>query len=256
MRLPRNLPRQTKLPLLILSLLLPLALLSACGGGNAATSATATPQATATETPAPGTFYFASEDGVTLNGKITGTGTTAIIFSAMDADPQDEWDSVTPLFTARGYMAMTYDYRGLGQSQGRYIKDEIDRDLRAAIKVAQAKGATKIVLMGSSIGGIVTTKVAATAQPIATVVLSSPISYGGIGVSADELKAIPGAKFFAAAQGDNPYPGTVQSMYGTVTEPKEIHIYPGNSHGTNLFGDKSDFKTQLFAFLDKNAPAK
>jgi alpha/beta superfamily hydrolase len=248
--------RRTPLPVLVLSLLVPLALLSACGGGSAATSATATPRATATETPAPGTFYFTAEDGATLNGKIVGTGTTAIIFSAMDADPKEEWDQVTPLFVARGYMTMTYDYRGLGQSQGHYIKDQIDRDLRAAVKAAQAKGATKIVLMGSSIGGIVTTKVAATAQPVATVVLSAPLSFGGIGVSADELKAIPGAKFFAAAEKDSPYPGTVQGMYSTVTEPKEVHIYPGNSHGTNLFGDKSDFKTQLFAFLDKYAPAK
>src|SRR5262245_25936007 len=124
MRHLRNLPtplHRTMLPLLALSLLLPLALLSACGSGTAAASATATPQATATETPAPGTFYFTTEDGVTLNGKISGTGATAIIFSAMDADPKEEWDSVAPLFVARGYMTMTYDYRGLGQSQGHYI---------------------------------------------------------------------------------------------------------------------------------------
>jgi alpha/beta superfamily hydrolase len=243
------------LPIFLASLVLALALLSACGG-SAALAPTATPQATATETPQPGTFYFTSEDGVTLNGKILGTGTTAVIFSAMDADPKEEWNGVAPLFVARGYMTLAYDYRGLGQSQGHYIHDQIDRDLRAAIKAAQAKGATKIVLMGSSIGGLVTAKVAATAQPTATVVLSAPLSYGGIGVSADELRAIPGAKFFAAAEGDHPYPSTVQSMHASVTDPKEVHIYPGTSHGTNLFGDKSDFTAQLFAFLDKYAPAK
>ena len=114
----RHLPtafRRTPLPVLVLSLLVPLALLSACGGGSAATSATATPQATATETPAPGTFYFTAEDGVTLNGKIVGTGTTAIIFSAMDADPKEEWDQVTPLFVARGY---SHFRAGFGESSG------------------------------------------------------------------------------------------------------------------------------------------
>jgi pimeloyl-ACP methyl ester carboxylesterase len=173
--------------LLVLNLLLPLALLSACGGGSAVAAPTATRQPTATATPEPGTFYFTTDDNVTLSGKIAGTGTTAIIFSAMDADPKEEWMDVAPLLAARGYMTLAYDYRGLGQSQGHYIKDQIDRDLRAAVKAAQAKGATKIVLMGSSIGGLVTAKVAATAQPTATVVLSAPISYGGIGVSADDV---------------------------------------------------------------------
>jgi alpha/beta superfamily hydrolase len=259
MRFRRTYSPRWTLTLLGASLILPLTLLSACGAPSAATTPTATPQATATETPLPGTFYFTTDDGVTLNGKIVGQGTTAIIFSAMDADPKEEWADVAPLLAARGYMTLAYDYRGLGQSQGHYIREQLVSDLRAAVEAARAKGATKIVLMGSSIGGLVTAKVAATAHPAATVVLSAPISYSGIAVSADELRAIPGGKFFAAAERDTAYVGSVQSMYNSTTEPKEVHIYPGNSHGTNLFGDskdKSDFVARLFAFLDANAPAK
>ena len=58
--------RRTPLPVLLLSLLLPLALLNACGSSNAATAPIATRSATATATPEPGTFYFTTDDGVTL----------------------------------------------------------------------------------------------------------------------------------------------------------------------------------------------
>ena len=74
--------RRTPLPVLLLSLLLPLALLNACGGKTAATASTATRSATATATPEPGTFYFTTDDNVTLSGRIVGTGTTAIVLSA------------------------------------------------------------------------------------------------------------------------------------------------------------------------------
>ena len=135
--------RRTTFPLLALSLLLTLALLSACGGGTAATAPTATRSATATATPEPGTFYFTTDDNVTLSGKIVGTGTTAIVFSSMDGDPKVDWQDLAPLLASRGYMTFSYDYRGLGASQGHYDRSKIASDLNAAIQSAQQHGATK-----------------------------------------------------------------------------------------------------------------
>jgi pimeloyl-ACP methyl ester carboxylesterase len=214
-------------------------------------------QPTATETPQPGTFYFKAKDDVTLSGKIVGTGTTALIFSAMDGDSKEEWTDVAPLLAARGYLTLAYDYRGVGQSQGRYVREQLDRDLRAAVTLAHEKGATKIVLIGSSLGGLVTLKVAATAHPAAIVALSAPKSFGGLSVTPEELRAIPGAKFLAAAERDGDYASSAQGMYSAVSEPKELHIYPGNAHGTNLFDastDTRDFVADLLAVLAANAP--
>src|SRR5215831_2429834 len=119
----RHLPtplHRTTFPLLALSLLLLLALLSACGGGTAATAPTVTPKATATATPEPGTFYFTTDDGVTLSGKIVGSGTTAIVLSAQDGDPGSEWAPLAAQLADRGYLVMTYNYRGIDPSQGHY----------------------------------------------------------------------------------------------------------------------------------------
>ena len=251
--------RRTPLPMLVLSLLLPLALLSACGGGTAATAPTATRQPTATATPEPGTFYFTTDDGVTLSGKIVGTGTTAIIFSSMDGDPKIDWKDLAPLLAARGYMTLSYDYRGLGASQGHYNRSKIDHDLNAAIQAAQQQGATKLVLMGASLGGLVTLKVAATAHPTAVVALSAPRDFGGLDVSDDELRAITAPKFLAVAEKDGGFLSPMQYVYNLTPEPKELHVYPGNDHGTLLLlvpTVRDQSLPQLYAFLDKYAPAK
>ncbi len=251
--------RRTPLPVLVLSLLLPLALLSACGGGSAATAPTATRSATATATPEPGTFYFTTDDNVTLSGKIVGTGTTAIIFSSMDGDPKIDWQDLAPLLASRGYMTFSYDYRGLGASQGYYDRSKIDHDLNAAIQAAQQHGATKYILMGASLGGLVTLKVAAATHPTAVVALSAPQSFGGLDVSEDELRAIAAPKFLAVAQGDTGFANSMQTIYNLTPEPKELHIYSGKAHGSLLLeapGVKDQSLPQLYAFLDKNAPTK
>ena len=251
--------RRTTFPLLALSLLLTLALLSACGGGTAVTAPTATRSATATATPEPGTFYFTTDDNVTLSGKIVGTGTTAIVFSSMDGDPKVDWQDLAPLLASRGYMTFSYDYRGLGASQGHYDRSKIASDLNAAIQSAQQHGATKFVLMGASLGGLVTLKVAATAHPLAVVALSAPTGFGGLEVTNDELRAITAPKFLAVAQGDGGFNSSMQSVYDLTPEPKELHVYQGNIHGSLLLevpGVKDQSLPQLYAFLDKYAPTK
>ena len=251
--------RRTPLPVLALSLLLPLTLLSACGGGTAATAPTATRSATATATPEPGTFYFTTDDGVTLSGKIIGTGTTAIVFSSMDGDPKIDWQNLAPLLASRGYMSFSYDYRGLGASQGHYDRSVIDHDLTAAIQAAQQHGATKYILMGASLGGLVTLKVAAATHPTAVVALSAPRGFGGLEVTDDELRAITAPKFLAVAQGDGGFNSSMQAVYDLTSEPKELHVYQGNIHGSLLLevpGVKDQSLPQLYAFLDKYAPTK
>jgi alpha/beta superfamily hydrolase len=247
----------TPFPLLVLSLLLSLALLSACGGSSVATSPTATRQPTATATPEPGTFYFTTDDNVTLSGKIVGTGTTAIVFSSMDGDPKNDWMDLAPLLASHGYMTLSYDYRGLGASQGYYDRSKITSDLNAAIQVAQKQGATKIVLMGASLGGLVTLKVAATAHPLAVVALSAPRAFGGLEVSDDELRAITAPKFLGVAEKDGGFMSSMQAVYAITPEPKELHVYQGNVHGSLLLeapGVKDQSLPQLYAFLAKYAP--
>ena len=62
------------------------------------------------------------------------------------------WEPLATQLADRNYLVMTYNYRGVAPSQGRYDTDALDRDLRAAIEAARAKGAMKIVLIGAGAG--------------------------------------------------------------------------------------------------------
>ncbi len=232
-------------------------LLSACGAlaTSAAPTATSVPP---TATPEPGTFYLTTEDGVSLIGQTYGQGTTAIVLSCMDADDRSEWQPLAELLAGRGYLVVTYNYRGIDPSQGFYARNELDRDLRAATKAAHTRGATKVVLMGASLGGLVTLKGAATEHPVAAVILSAPTAYGGLSVSLDELHAITAPKFFVVGRKDSGFYVAAQELYDDTPEPKLLQVYPNNYHGTAFFEGsetKDDFLARLVTFLQANAPA-
>jgi alpha/beta superfamily hydrolase len=252
----RSLSRIPTLCLLVVALAVLGALQTACAPSAAATTPTPL-SATATARPEPGTFYFTTEDGVTLSGKTYGQGTTAIVLSSMDGDTGADWDQLVEPLANRGYLVMTYNYRGLDPSQGAYIRGQLDRDLRAAVGVVRARGATSVALMGASLGGLVTLKGAATEQPKAVVILSAPASYQGLSLSASELNAITAPKFFAVSRQDSFY-GAMQGLYDEAPAPKLLQVYPGRNHGVDLFlssDTKDDFLSRLFAFLQSNAPA-
>jgi pimeloyl-ACP methyl ester carboxylesterase len=199
-----------------------------------------------------------------LSGKIVGTGTTAIILSAQDGYPSMFWEPLETQLADRGYLVMTYNYRGVAPSQGRYDTNTLDHDLRAAIEAARAQGATKFVLIGAGAGSLVTAKVSATAQPTgmpaAIVILSTPISWNGLTVSDVEMGSITAPKLFVGGKDDRPSSvASLQRLYEAAPQPKELHLYPGNLHGIDFFGapdTKDDFLQRLFAFLDTHAPAQ
>jgi alpha-beta hydrolase superfamily lysophospholipase len=247
------------LPRLVSTLAFSALLLTACGlPAVSAPTPTAAPRPTATPTPAPGTFYITTEDGVTLSVKPFGQGTTAVVLSAEDDTQGLVWDSLAQQLAAHGYLALTYDYRGVGASQGFYVAGKVDQDLRAVITAARARGATRIVLVGASLGGLVTAKVALTEHPVAMAVLSAPISFAGFSLSTEDLRATTWPKLVVASQDDGQFAHNAQQIYDGMPQPKELKIYPGISHGTNIVDNPAtqpDFMARFFAFMASYAPA-
>jgi pimeloyl-ACP methyl ester carboxylesterase len=233
-------------------------LLGACAAPLGGSPVTPTPTAAPTATPEPGTLYFATEDGVTLSGQIYGQGTTALILSNGKEQGKDVWHTIAPQLASRGYLTVLYDYRGVNASQGQDDPDLRDRDLRAAAALAHAHGATSVVLIGSSFGGLLSVKLAAEVKPIALVILSAPLQDGNLSVTTAELQALTAPKLFIDSQQDTPYVGDVQQMYDTTPQPKQIHIYPGTAHGTAILlyaATSADAMQRLLSFLQANAPA-
>jgi pimeloyl-ACP methyl ester carboxylesterase len=206
--------------------------------------------------PAPQTVVFSSEDGLRLVGTLYGAGRpVAVIMSHMFPTDQTSWAPLAALLAGQGYAALTYDFRGYGASRGDRRIAEIDRDLRAAVAFMRSQGARKIVLVGASMGGTATVKVAAKEQPAAIVVISAPDSFQGLAVSPEEVKAIAAPKLFIGSEGDGATKTTL-AMFEQAAEPKEKHVYPGNAHGTFIFDTENgpDLSQRILDFIKANAP--
>lgn len=218
-----------------------LLLLASCGSGAPSPSASV---ATPTSTPTPTSpvvpshmVHFMTSDHIQLAGLLYGHGKTIVICSHMLGTDKSIWSEsgIAQRLALQGYQVLTYDFRGNGDSAGRRDVLSLDVDLRAAIAFARQQGATKIVLLGASMGGTVTLEIAASTRVAAVITLSAPQNFGN-GVSDAQVKAISAPKLFVNSQ-DDAYASDTAHMYDIASEPKELHLYPGSAHGTDIFDD-------------------
>ena len=245
-------------------------ILVGCGSGaGSRTATTAMPGATVAPTPTvvptPGipavsarTVHFVTSDHLHLTGSLYGHGKTIVICSHMLHTTREIWSEsgIPQRLAVQGYEVLTYDFRGNGDSEGPPDIWSLDVDLRAAVAFAKQQGATKIVLMGASMGGTASLKVASEEQVSAVISLSGPQSFS-VNVSDQEIQAMNIPKLFMASETDTPFVTDAKHMYAIASQPKEISIYPGNNHGTDIFGGENgdDPAQRIFHFLAQYVPA-
>ena len=130
------------------------ALLVACGTSTPSQQTTpSTGTVLPTSTPEPRKVEFVTQDGVTLRGQIYGgKSKVAVVCSWI---PSSSWEPLARHLAARGYMVLTYEYRGLADLA------LLERDIHAAFTFVQKEGATTIASVGASIGGTHTARLAA-----------------------------------------------------------------------------------------------
>ena len=197
---------------------------------------------------------FETADGATVSGELYGSGKTAVIFSVM-GNCKPGWREFAQLTAAQGFMALTYQWHGCRES-GSANEDELKKfveDTRAAISFVRDQGAEKIILVGASLGGVASAKLAVESQASGLIVIASPPSIPQWGFeidSADLNTDIP--KLFITAENDNTVPAdATRALYDLATEPKEWQMYPGASHGTDLFEGESaqELQQRILEFI-------
>jgi uncharacterized protein len=242
-------------------------LLVACSSGTASqpvSTSTPIPSPTPGITPTPTIpdvpsrmVHFLTSDHVQLAGLLYGHGKTIVICSHELRTTKVIWSlsGIAQRLALHGYTVLAYDFRGNGDSSGPYDLTKLDVDLRAAIAFAHQQKATKIVLLGSSMGGTATLKVAASEQVAAVITLSAPEAFF-TNVDA-EVSAITVPKLFINSKNDD-YAAETMHMYTLANPPKEIHMYPGGAHGTEIFygDDGNDLTQRILNFVARYAPAR
>ena len=180
---------------------------------------------------------FNTEDGIQLSGYLFGEGDVGVVLSHMRPADQESWWPFARVLKDKGYQVLTYDFRGYRDSQGELDIGNIDKDVQAALDLLKSKGVSKVFLMGASMGGTASLKVASREEVAGVITLSAPPAIEGLDATEDVMTlSVP--KLFIAARDDVFYARSVDLFDQTAPEPKERQIVDGNAHGTDmLFGD-------------------
>jgi alpha/beta superfamily hydrolase len=248
----------------------------ACDGGGRPPGGTA-PQATrtaapaATPTPAPGSptatatqpgeaasvsdepVAFMTADGVTVRGhlySIPGPRRTLVIL----AHPSDQrsWRDFARELAAAGLPALTFDFRGQGETGAAGDLSRTHLDLTTALLFARSRDYTRIYLVGAGTGGTAALKVAAAQDVAGVVTISSPVQSGGLSAQQD-VASVTEPKLFIAGREDGPSVDAVGVFMQNAPAPRESRILAGSDQGTDLLTGASgpELKRLVLDFVSR-----
>ncbi len=200
-----------------------------------------------------------TSDDVQIIAKQFGTGELVVILAhqgTIGANQRD-WETFARMIAERGYSAVTLDFRGRGLSEGDInAQNYLIRDMRALIDHLHGEGYDRIVCIGASMGGSTCLRAAVEYNLEGVVVIGSLMGTGKpTTITADELAALTVPKLFITTEKDGyNVPETIKYMYDISQEPKQIRVFPGDAHGTEMFKKsyEEEFTGELLAFLETN----
>lgn len=196
---------------------------------------------------------FEATDGTLLRGHIFGKGSTGVILAHMYPADQKSWFPFAQKLSGEGYLALTFDFRGYGESGGEKVISEIDRDLEGAYRFLLPK-VKKVFLVGASMGGTAAVRVAAGNPTAGVVSLSAPVAFRGLDAGRAILE-IRVPCLFIAAEGDA-YAAAAAREFHKVAKSQEprLLMLPGREHGTRLFDGPNGSRVEkaILEFLKKN----
>jgi pimeloyl-ACP methyl ester carboxylesterase len=195
------------------------------------------------------------EEPVMLDARVFGDGETGVILAHMRPADQSSWYPFATELAATGdFTALTFDFRGYGESRGEQNFDRVDTDLQAAYEyMRDTLGIERIFLVGASMGGTASLVIAARNPVEGVVSISSPAQFPPMD-ALEDVDDIAAPKLFITAKDDVPAYRSQEELWELAHEPKQEQIYEGDAHGTALFDspEAASMTAQLIAFLSSN----
>ena len=214
--------------------ILALLLVLAFGASTAATGA----QTRAVDDPCiePGetAVHLRASDGARIYGVHVGNGPNGVVLAHQFLSDHCEFMPFARELAARGYRVLVIDHRGNGASSGGG-PSRLDLDVAAAVGRLRADGATKVKLIGASMGGTAVLAAAARIRPVQGVLsLSGARRFRGL----DALRAVRRSRVpvrFLATNGDVSFRIDARAlMRASAARDKAVVIYGGSLHGSLL----------------------
>jgi pimeloyl-ACP methyl ester carboxylesterase len=210
-----------------LCLALALALFTSTGAGSQTTDPCIKPG----ETP----VVMKAADGATVYGVEVGTGTTGVVLGHQYFSNHCEFMDFARELAAAGFRALTIDFRYNGASTGGN-SSRLDLDVAAAVARLRTDGATRIKLVGASMGGTAVLVAASEIRPPVdgVVSLSGPTYFRGLNaVMAVRRSRVPVR--FLVTRGERRFaPDATYLMRAAAAKDKAILRVSNGGHGSSM----------------------
>ena len=228
-------------------------------GCNSQPSSPATPHHVSVEQ-----VSLTTADNVKLAGALYVSDQSAIAVvlahQRIGAANQTTWQPFAQSIAEQGYSALTFDFRGFGQSSGSVkTASDLVTDMETALSFLHDRGYQRVVCVGASQGGTTCLQVAAEGMVVGVATISSPMSMDStLTIHPDQFAKLSVPKLYLCADADTVkgrrtgLEKSTRSMYDMSPEPKTMRLLPGTAHGTDLFDTPAgaELHHQLVKFLE------
>jgi pimeloyl-ACP methyl ester carboxylesterase len=195
---------------------------------------------------------FETSDGLTLTGRLFGSGKVGVSLAHMFPADATSWYPAAARIAKAGYMALAFNFRGYGTSEGDKEVGRTPRDIEAAVRYLRSAGARDVAFVGASMGGTASIISAETQPALAVVSVSAPLRFMGLDAPAVAGR-VQRPVLLLAARGDGPAFAAAEELERALPNP-ETKLYDGDAHGTNLLADRPEAIDEIITFLKRYAP--
>ncbi|HLY18153.1 MAG TPA: alpha/beta fold hydrolase [Bryobacteraceae bacterium] len=184
-------------------------------------------------TAAPREVSFPTADGGMIWADLYGAGNRGVVLAHGARFDKASWGPQAEVLAKAGFRVLAIDFRGYGRSRGGDKAapggGEKYQDVLAAVRYLRENGATRVSVIGASMGGGASGNAAIHARPGE---IDRLILLANVPVDEPERLAVP--KLFAVGKGDG-LAARVREQFEKAPEPKELMILEGSAHAQFLF---------------------
>jgi dienelactone hydrolase len=191
---------------------------------------------------------FRAGDGVGLRGRLFGRGTAAVVLAHMGNAVSNEadWYPLARRLAREGFLVLTYNRRAVcsGEkahydcSAGANDWGKAWQDVVGAVKFVESRGARRVAVGGSSIGGTSVVYAAATGRihPVALISLAGVNHIDTYSLTRADVRRIAGAKLFVSGRRDpDGAAASAREFNSWARPPKRMVLLNTDYHGTDMF---------------------
>lgn len=180
---------------------------------------------------------FPTQDGGLVYAAQYGTGSHGVVLAHGGRFSKESWDKQARTLADSGFRVLAFDFRGHGESRGGPTTQRGEGrrfDVLAAVDYLRQAGATRISVVGASMGGDYAAE-AAEARPdlIDRLVLVAAGAY-------TPLTRMKGRKLFIISRHDiigenTPRLPAIREQYDKASDPKDFVVLEGSAHAQVIF---------------------